>query len=254
MVAVSPCTTRTSSGRTPRPSAASCARTVACPCPFDWSPVATVTEPSGSTVTRDRVEVAGAGEAHVGGDLRRPPALLDEGAEADADVSAFGAELALALPERLVVHELSGAADRLGVAAAVVAAARRGDGRLAVGQAVPEPELQGVDAEQPRRVVDQRLAGGVAGRPADAPVGGARALVRRGGVDLVANGRDRVDAGQHRRRAERVDQARPRVPLMRAAVADQPPAEGEERRRPRRARARASQTTSFEWPLAARCS
>src|SRR5439155_10763519 len=80
----------------------------------------------------DGVEVARAGEPLVDCDLRRPAALLHERAEADADVSAFVAEVALPVAERFVADELAGAADRFRVAAAVVAAAGRRDGRLAV--------------------------------------------------------------------------------------------------------------------------
>src|SRR5439155_95760 len=79
----------------------------------------------------DGVEVAGAREALVDGDLGRPAALLDEGAEADAEIAALPAEAALPVAKRVVVDELAGTADRGGIAAAVVAAAGCGDRRLA---------------------------------------------------------------------------------------------------------------------------
>ena len=87
----------------------------------------------------DRVEVAGAGEALVGGDLCCPAALLDERAEANADEAALLAQAPLPLAEGVVVDELPRPPDRSGVAAAVVAAARRRDGGLPVRQAVAKP-------------------------------------------------------------------------------------------------------------------
>src|SRR5206468_4169132 len=79
-------------------------------------------------------------EAHPLRHLARPATGLEERAEADADVTALLAQLALPRPKLVVADELDRAPLRLGIAPAVVPATRRGDIRL-VRDRVPEPEL-----------------------------------------------------------------------------------------------------------------
>ena len=138
------------------------------------------------------------------------------------------AQFTLPGAQLVVADQLGGTADRLGEAAAVVVAARRGAVGDAVRNGVAQPQLDGVDAELARRVVDQRLARRLAGRPADAAVRRGLALVRERRVDLVAHVLDVVEARQERGRAERVDEARPRMPEIGAAVADVAALQGEE--------------------------
>ena len=150
----------------------------------------------------------------------RPRALLHEGAEADPEEAPLLPQLALAGAQLVVAEQLLRAAHRLAEAAAVVVAARRRAVRGAVRDGVAQPQLDRVDAERPRRVVDQRLARRLPGRPADAAIGGRLALVRERRVDGVADVLDVVDAGQERGGAERVDETRPRMREVGAAVAD----------------------------------
>ena len=167
----------------------------------------------------DGVEVAEAGEAVRSGRRAGPGALLDEGAEADAEKAPLRPQLALARAQVLVAEQVHGAAHRLGEAAAVVVA----PGRRAVGGAirdrVAQPQLDRVDCERARRVVDQRLARRLPGCPADAAVRSRRALVRERRVDDVADVADVVHTRQERGGTQRVDQARPRMGEVRPSVA-----------------------------------
>ena len=174
------------------------------------------------------VEVVVAREALSGCDRAGPGPLLDERAEADAEEAPLCAQLALTGAQFVVADQLHGAADRLGEAAAVVVAARRGAIGDAVRDGVAEPQLDRVDAELARGVVDQRLARGLPRRPADAAIRRRLALVRERRVDRVADVLDVVEARQERGRAERVDEARPRMREVCAAVADVAALEGEE--------------------------
>src|SRR6185503_281774 len=107
--------------------------------------------------------------ADRGGRLAAETGGLDEWAEADADVPALLAQRRLALAQRVVVQRVARDLHRLAVAAAVVVHAGGAAIRLRA-RAVLQAELERIAAERARRVVDQHLARGVAGRPADAPV------------------------------------------------------------------------------------
>src|SRR6185295_9663360 len=118
--------------------------------------------------------------------------------------------------------------DRFGEAAAVVVAPGRGAVWKAVRDRVPQSQLERVNAELARGVVDQRLARRLSRRPADAPIRRGLALVRERRVHRVADVLDVVHARQERGRAEWVDEARPRMREVGAAVADVVALQGEE--------------------------
>ena len=251
---MSPCTTLTSSSRTPSSSAASWASVVSWPWPFDCRPVVSVTVPSGSIGDADGVEVVEAREALRGGDLAGPGALLDERAEADAEVAALRAQLALPLAELVVADQLArrGGSTRRSCRRRSCSRSRSGTARRP--GSVAEPQLDRVDAERARRVVDQRLARRLARRPADAAVGGRLALVRDRRVDLRSGRRrrrrcpGRIAAAQSG--SIRLDHGCPGRRRRRRRSGPRGRGSGRRRRSPARARRRPPSA----WPLAARSS
>ena len=143
--AVSPVTSRTCSGVTPSWSASTCAKVVSWPCPLDCVPATTSTKPSARTLTSHML-------------ARHADRRFDVVRKADAGEPAALLRRAAARRKALPVGELE---HRIHVAAeisAVVGEPGRGAiGQLRAADQVAPADGDAVDAEAPRRDVDQPL-------------------------------------------------------------------------------------------------
>ena len=130
--------------------------------------------------------------------LAPPRGRLDERADPDAEVAAFGAGLPLALPEAVIVERREGLVDALAVAAAVVVHSGHALERRIRNQ-VSQAQLDGIHPQPPSDVIDQRFSGNVPGSPANPAVRAYGASVRERAVNPVGDGAHVVERRQQLR-------------------------------------------------------
>ena len=167
-----------------------------------------------------RVEVAARHAAGIGR-LRRPTRRLDERTEADPEIAAVGPRRPLALAKRLIADRVTRLLQRLLVAAAVIAGPERVRPGLRPDH-VAQPQLDRIDVQTARDVIDQRLAHHLRRRPTDPPDRPEVTLVGHRVIGRVSDRVDVIDAGHHLPGAQRVRQRRERQRRVRPGIRDDP--------------------------------